>query len=583
MRTNRGLGAVVLMLIAGGLTACGGGDANEDFRVDSGSDASRVDSGSVDSGGSLTSSFVGCAIDEVSDCTALAPSFTAGTATCRADRTGFDVTTCARGDRRFDNELVKPAVRDATRWSAAVANNGEPWSLEVSLSPTGSDVWIIRLGGGGFCDDDLLSCVDRGFLAMGVRTADGTDIEPDKYGGMRRRWVEGPTGSTPNDVDNPLLWDANFAQLNYKSSTLWTGDSMAATDTSCRDEGCLIPGTGPADCETATRPNGAPCTGRWYRRGRINIRAGIEVLMQRFGLDDQTARVLYVGTSAGAYGVQHSADLLVERLPHTASRGDLRVVPDGAWAADFDDASFRMGDQYSTNTAADVAAVATSFARLGGTMLPTCVAGETAAGRDPARCTDSVVAHAWLTRPRDEGGLGLPVLVLKSRLDTLELGFHLATSDATSLLEDASARAAWVAVQDASLAGLPWLFAGLCRYHTTVEVESWWTAVGPLVGDFFTDATAPRRVLDGCPPPQCTTAAQCNDGDPSTTDMCAAGACINRECTRDAECDDGDASTEDVCRSQRCAARECYANADCDDGNPSTAERCREYTCERMP
>ncbi|MEZ4368871.1 MAG: hypothetical protein R2939_21720 [Kofleriaceae bacterium] len=537
----------------------------------------------VDAGGPPASTFVGCAAAEQVACASLAPTYAAGTATCRADLTGFDVTTCAVADRPYDNELVKPAERDPARWATALTNNGEPWSLEVSLSPTGSDVWIIRLGGGGFCDDDLLSCRDRASLAQGVGAADGSDLVPAKYAGMRQRWVEGPSGTTPNDGANPALWDANFAQFNYRSSTLWTGASLAASDTSCRNEGCVLPGSGPSDCAAPTLPNGEPCTGQWYRRGRINIAAGVEILMQRFGLDDTTARVLYVGTSAGAYGVQHTADLLVERLPMTAARGDLRLVPDGAWAADFDLGSHRLGDQYSTNTAADVAAFATSFARLGATLLPTCVAGESAAGRDPTRCADSVVAYDWLTRPATEGGLSLPVLVLKSRLDTIEMGFHLDGTTGVSILEDDDARTAWIAGQDASLADVPWLVAGACQYHTTVELQSWWPVVGPVVADFVTDATAPRRLLDQCPPPQCASSAQCNDGDPATTDVCAAGVCINRECTRDDQCDDGDPLTEDVCRAQRCEARACYQDTDCDDGNPVTLERCRDYACETAP
>jgi len=544
-------------------------------------DAGPLSDGAVDSGVRPPSPFVGCEVGETRPCSELAATFASGDAACRTDRTGFDVSTCTRAVRTYGNEIVKPAERDPERWGDALANNGRPWSFEVSLSPTGSDVWVIRLGGGGFCDDDLLTCVDRGPLAKGVGAADGVDVEPDKYNGIRERFTEGPTGSTPNEGRN-AFWDANFAQFNYRSSDLWLGESLEESDTSCRDEDCVISETGPDSCSSPTLPNGAACTGRWFRRGRINIRAGVEALIQRYGLDDRTARVLFVGTSAGSFGVLHSADVVSERLPQAAARGDLLVVPDGAWAVAFDDPRYRLGDQYSRNTRPDIEAFARSFSRFSATPLATCVRGQARRGLGPETCIESRVTYEWLTRTPAEGGLGLPVYVQKSLMDTIEVGFHRSGTTGTSILESAPALAGWVSTQRSSLADAAWLFSGECMYHTTVETSAWWDRVSPSLTAFFEASETPMRVTEGvCGPPECSTSSECNDGNPRTTDVCGSRVCINRECVVDADCDDGNADTEDLCRGNRCIARECYRNADCNDGDPGTPDRCRNYECVR--
>src|SRR6185295_15130449 len=66
-------------------------------------------------------------------CTDLAGSFSAGTATCRADCSGYDVTACtAENGARF--EVVKPAERDP-RWATARCNDGTPFSAFVRITP----------------------------------------------------------------------------------------------------------------------------------------------------------------------------------------------------------------------------------------------------------------------------------------------------------------------------------------------------------------------------------------------------------------------------------------------------------------
>jgi len=104
---------------------------------------------------------------------------------------------------------------------------------------------------------------------------------------------------------------------------------------------------------------------------------------------------------------------------------------------------------------------------------------------------------------------------------------------------------------------------------------------------------------------ECSTDADCDDGDPSTTDTCSGTPkicanspitqCVNNdgycppgcyravdndceiECTEDAHCNDGDEATLDICALGYCenaVQDQCSTDADCDDGDPSTKDMC---------
>jgi hypothetical protein len=126
---------------------------------------------------------------------------------------------------------------------------------------------------------------------------------------------------------------------------------------------------------------------------------------------------------------------------------------------------------------------------------------------------------------------------------------------------------------------------------------------------------------------QCTTLAQCNDNNPSTTDACTSGACTHGnapsgtacgsgnvcnasggcvQCTTDAQCDDGSACTSDACSNGLCthgnaasgtpcgsgntcngggACVQCTTAAQCSDGNACTNDACEMATgtCRNPP
>jgi hypothetical protein len=86
--------------------------------------------------------------------------------------------------------------------------------------------------------------------------------------------------------------------------------------------------------------------------------------------------------------------------------------------------------------------------------------------------------------------------------------------------------------------------------------------------------------------PLCQSAAECDDGDPCTTDECDrwAGECVHQSacCTSAADCDDGQVCTQDVCESGACKHAPlqgcCATNADCDDGDACTEDTCNATT-----
>ncbi|HLK09879.1 MAG TPA: hypothetical protein VKW76_00700 [Candidatus Binatia bacterium] len=97
----------------------------------------------------------------------------------------------------------------------------------------------------------------------------------------------------------------------------------------------------------------------------------------------------------------------------------------------------------------------------------------------------------------------------------------------------------------------------------------------------FCDRTAsdPGKLCIAKP---CTTGAQCDDGNPCTTDTCVNNSCANTPVTDGTSCSDGDACNG----AETCAAGVCVhaPPPDCDDGNPCTDDTCDPATgCVHAP
>lgn len=108
-------------------------------------------------------------------------------------------------------------------------------------------------------------------------------------------------------------------------------------------------------------------------------------------------------------------------------------------------------------------------------------------------------------------------------------------------------------------------------------------ATGSGAGGTDADADA----ADTGPGP-CTSAYECDDGDPCTGDACLEGVCSNGPkvagcCASDAECEDGTDCTLDRCEQNQCVAKKigtcCEIGLQCDDGDPCTDELCDTGIC----
>jgi len=287
-------------------------------------------------------------------------------------------------------ELVHPALVDP-KWSAARCNDGTPFGMLVRRAP--SDVWVIKVSGGFFCDDQTTLCSKRK-----ARLTTRPEMRPIPSVGLF---------STDPEV-NPDFYGANQVVVAYCSSDLWLGEDTARRTTTGSPEG-------------------------WYFSGRHNLRAGLELLAERYGLEDGRAKILVVGDSAGGMGVVSNVPLLQRQFPRAVAAGELKLVADGAWVPRQPDLS------------------QTPVANRWGRLHEGCTAALEASGEDPRNC---VFGEHWYPHVRASG---IPVLVQQSALDVTQAqiyGFR------------GPKAAAWRAQTRASLGDVDWVFSGGFGYHT---------------------------------------------------------------------------------------------------------------------
>ena len=160
-----------------------------------------------------------CARGEVVACSDLGATWASGTATCRGDGAGYDVSTCTRAAPLTNRERVRPADRDP-RWATARCNDGTPFSFQVRLSQSDSATWVIGLNGGGSCDDLRADCASQ---PPPLTTTEGPDKD---FSPAFLAFVPGPPQplAGPFDLDateNPTFADANhiWAQNCSSAST----------------------------------------------------------------------------------------------------------------------------------------------------------------------------------------------------------------------------------------------------------------------------------------------------------------------------------------------------------------------------
>ena len=91
----------------------------------------------------------------------------------------------------------------------------------------------------------------------------------------------------------------------------------------------------------------------------------------------------------------------------------------------------------------------------------------------------------------------------------------------------------------------------------------------------------------------CLNDAQCEDGNPCTTDSCDSGICANtalwESCYSDAGCDDDDPCTLEVCNVSTCQCEYtalpdcCNEDLECDDSDPCMIDKCIAHECRHGP
>jgi len=357
-------------------------------------------------------------------CSSLGESYTGGTASCRADCSGWNVSTCTRAG---SPEIVKPNFRYDTKYPDALCNNGTPYGFYVRMASSPSAKWMIYLEGGGYCDDVSKMCDDR--------LANRPELTKELSGGDRTLVASlplGGIGSSDSSV-NPDFYNVNQVYMQYCSSDMWSGTS--------------------ASTQTTT-------AGSWYFAGHANFDATIDMLIAYYGLDDKNpnTKVLLTGGSAGAFGVHFNASRAAGRLPTAFGAGRLLLFVDTGWYINWADLSYTLGGSGLLDY--DVWAAARDF--WTGTWDAVCESMVT----DPVKC---IYGSYWSTYLANAG---YPLLVEQSRQDSkFMIGDHgLLPSDADA--------AAWRTMEQNTLNNVRWLFSGVAPHHTLADSDTGFATVG---------------------------------------------------------------------------------------------------------
>ncbi|MDP2314898.1 MAG: pectin acetylesterase-family hydrolase [Pseudomonadota bacterium] len=281
----------------------------------------------------------------------------------------------------------------------ALCNDDSPFGFYVHVASPTEKRWMIALEGGGACaalDSDCLT-----------RSTKHPDLVTGIYNEKKAIWAkDGQTaGYSPSKDGIAASTDATFggfnkAFANYCSSDLWSGESSA-------------PKAFPGFPGFSAAPKGAI-----RFRGATNVLAMLELLLQRYGLmDDGATRVLFVGGSAGAFGVHANAARVANLLPTVAGAGHLRVLSDGGLSPI--DWPIEKG---SSATITQVFTNARASLWEGGPLHPVCENDSANIGAEGRCYLGATALHAIAA-----GGGGvppLPVMAVANELDSVLLGLQ---------------------------------------------------------------------------------------------------------------------------------------------------------------
>lgn len=342
-----------------------------------------------------------CGFGQTVECKKLANIWQSGQATCASDEKSYDISECVRRSPQFQpdrriSETVYPAERD-TRWVNARCNKEGNFPFTISYPPNPDGTWVIKLEGGGFCgfDGDHNgngdgSCSTREeFLVQPIKT-NGKPFDPD--------------GQVEMDLDNssdPDWANAIIVKGNYCSSDLWSGTNTTGVLINYRND------------KSATK---------WVFTGYYNIDAMLDILKERYGMDDNNPnlQIHFRGQSAGGWGVFTHAEDVKSRFPKTAAKGNLMLSSWQAYIPDdweYDNFPFLgvidpIDGPWSIIEAFHFMTKNTWKSKLN----PKCLSDHP---DRPQECMFARTMYEYITKPESEGGMDLPLLIYQNRQDQL--------------------------------------------------------------------------------------------------------------------------------------------------------------------
>jgi hypothetical protein len=280
-------------------------------------------------------------------------------------------------------ETVRPANRDA-RWANAKCSESGGYDFQVSIPPSPDGSWVINFEGGGFCVFD----------GSGQGGCSNRDPQLVQAWSVADRSTSYEAPYTDPDFSNSTWVYTHYCSNDQYSGTNTTGVPMH------------FPGdTGPLVNFTFT--------------GRLNVLAMMDILRERYGLNDASAKlaVYAIGHSAGGWGVTNNAYILKGYLPLTAGRGNLLLGTHSGFVP------LAWGDPNYPVFGIPGNTMLTAFATLSSTwksqVMPAC---QQANPQQPQLCLSASVLYDFITGPTTSAGLDLPLLVFQNRQDQLYMG-----------------------------------------------------------------------------------------------------------------------------------------------------------------
>ena len=344
-----------------------------------------------------------CTANSQVACSSLAGLWTGGTATCRSDSKGYDVSSCVRfgNSSKTATEVVYPAQRDSTRWGNAKCNKQGDFYFEITVPSHPNGGWEIQLEAGGFCafnGDADGGCSNRPVeLASNLTEAGGTMAPADKE-------VQNPTDDPDPDFGNMI-----HVKGHYCSSDMWSGTNTTG-----------VPIKFDLDGKTTN----------WPFTGHINYTAMMDILQQRYGLhdDNPNLEILFRAGSAGAWGTTQNSWDMYARFPTPANSGKMML---SSWSAfvptTWDNPNYPVfsGAQGQINELEAFKLLSTNWKSK---FFSICAADHP---DTPQICMFGPTMYDYITgdKSKNVGNMDLPLLVFQNRQDQLYMGLSALPPD----------------------------------------------------------------------------------------------------------------------------------------------------------